>query len=59
MGFGNVLKAELYKLTKAKSLIKVLIAIVIIFVIASLIYSFLYNNEEVKDSKEEDSDETR
>ena len=49
MGFSNVLKAELYKLTKAKSLIKVLIAIVIIFVIASLLYSFMYNIDEVKE----------
>ena len=41
-GFSNVLKAELYKIAKAKSLIKVLIAIVIIFTLISVGYSLIY-----------------
>ena len=43
MGFKNVLKAELYKLAKAKALIKVLVAMIIIFIAITLLYSFLYN----------------
>ena len=42
VGFGNILKAELYKLAKGKSLIKVLIAATIIFIVLTVIFNFLY-----------------
>ncbi len=43
MGFKNVLKAELYKLTKASSMVKMIVASLIIFIAFSLLYSFLFN----------------
>ncbi len=42
MGFFNIFKAELYKIVKNKSLLKILIAVIIIFILASVLYSFLY-----------------
>ena len=43
IGFGNIFKAELYKLVKLKTLLKILIAVLIIFVIFTLLYSVIYN----------------
>lgn len=43
MGFSNILKAELYKLAKGKSLIKILIAVAIVFTISSIVFALLYN----------------
>ena len=42
-GFGNIFKAEFYKLAKTKAILKILIAIVIIFIVATVLFSFLYN----------------
>ena len=41
-GFSNIFKAELYKLAKGKSLIKILIAIAIIFIVFSLLFNLVY-----------------
>ncbi|MCR4874860.1 MAG: ABC transporter permease [Clostridia bacterium] len=47
MGFKNVLKAELYKLTKASSMVKMLVASLIIFIAFSLLYAFIFNLGEL------------
>ena len=41
-GFGNILKAELYKLAKGKSLVKLFVALIIIFVVFTILFNFLY-----------------
>ena len=43
IGFSNIFKAELYKIAKGKSLLKILIAVAIIFTATALLFSFLYN----------------
>ena len=43
IGFGNIFKAELYKLVKLKTLLKILIAVLVIFVIFTLLYSVVYS----------------
>ena len=43
IGFGNIFKAELYKIAKGKSLFKILLAIAIIFILSTIIFNFLYN----------------
>ena len=37
IGFSNMFKAEIYKLAKLKTLLKILIAIVIVFVVSTLL----------------------
>ncbi len=41
-GFGNILKAELFKLVKGKALVKLLIASIIIFIFITILFNFLY-----------------
>ena len=43
IGFNNIFKAELYKIAKGKSLLKIFIAVAVIFIVSSLIFYFLYN----------------
>ena len=43
IGFSNMFKAEIYKLAKLKTLLKILIAIVIVFVVSTLLYLALVN----------------
>lgn len=41
-GFGNILKAELFKLAKGKQLVKLIVALIIIFVVFTILFNFLY-----------------